>query len=73
MMTTVTDPVTGAAYTTLRKAKVARTVEVNVSVMIDVDADSLIIGVETLDSSDWRDALTTLAMRGRLAIPREAR
>lgn len=71
-MTTVTDPVTGAAYATLRKAKVARTVEVNVSVMIDVDADSLIIGVETLDGSDWRDALTTLAMRGQLAIPREA-
>jgi uncharacterized protein YuzE len=72
-MTTVTDPVTGAAYATLSKAKVARTVEVNVSVMIDVDADDLIIGVETLDGSDWRDALATLAIQGRLAIPREAR
>lgn len=71
-MTTVIDTEAGAAYTTLRKAEVARTVEVNVSVMIDVDADSRIIGVETLDGSDWRDALATLAMRGRLAIPREA-
>lgn len=64
------DPECGAAYATLRYGKVARTVEVTESVMVDVDADGRLLGVEVLDGSDWRDALVTLAMRGRLTVPK---
>lgn len=46
----------------------ARTVEVSVSVMIDVDAEGHPVGVETLDGSDWTAALVTLAVQGRLRI-----
>lgn len=46
----------------------ARTIEVNDDVMIDIDTEGRIIGVETLDGSDWTDALITLVMNGRLRI-----
>ena len=60
-----------AAYARLREGTVARTVEVSDSVMVDVDENDLILGVETLDNSRWQDALASLAMAGRLAIPRK--
>ncbi len=62
--------VTAPAYVTLRKGTVARTVAVNDSINVDVDADDLILGVETLSGENWQDALVSLAMAGRLAIPR---
>jgi uncharacterized protein YuzE len=52
----------------LPERKVARTIEVSDDVMVDVDAGGCPVGVETLDGSDWRDALVTLAMRGRVRI-----
>lgn len=57
------------AYAHLRPGTIARTVEAgSVSVMADLDADGRILGVETLDGSDWTQALVTLAMQGRLAV-----
>jgi hypothetical protein len=72
-MTTPPDALAGVGYTHLREGAVARTVEVTVSIMIDVDAEDRILGVETLDGEDWRDGLATLAMAGRLVIPRRDR
>ncbi len=56
------------AYLLPEGTPVARTVEVSDSVMVDVDDQGRPVGVETLDGSDWRSALVTLAMRGRLRI-----
>jgi hypothetical protein len=58
------------AYARLREGRVARTVEVSDSVMVDVDDNDLILGVETLGGEDWHGALASLAMAGRLAIPK---
>ena len=65
------DTLAGVGYTHLREGAVARTVEVTGSIMVDVDANDRILGVETLDGEDWQAALVTLAMTGRLAIPRK--
>ena len=48
--------------------KVARTIEVTDSVMVDVDEEGRPVGVETLDGSDWTGALISLALHGRLRI-----
>jgi len=64
------DTLAGVGYTHLRKGAVARTVEVTGSIMVDVDAEDAILGVETLGGEDWRDGLATLAMSGRLTVPR---
>ena len=58
------------SYTHLREGDVTRTAEVTDSAMVDLDAQDRILGVETLDGEDWRDVLVTLAMSGRLAVPR---
>lgn len=60
------------AYASLHSGVIARTVEVSDSVMVDVDARDCVLGVETLGGEDWRDALVTLAMAGRLAVPKRA-
>lgn len=57
-----------AAYAYLRKGDVSATVPVSDDVMIDVDSTGAVLGVEVLDDSDWRDALVTLVMQGRLKI-----
>lgn len=68
-VTVRTDIRARASYAYLRPdGKVARTVEVSDSVMVDVDAEGRPVGVETLDGSDWTGALATLAIRGRLRI-----
>jgi uncharacterized protein YuzE len=59
------------AYARIREGVVARTVEVSDTVNVDVDDRDLILGVELLDGGDWRDALASLAMEGRLAVPRK--
>lgn len=56
------------AYERLREGAVARTVTVSDDVMVDVDEHDLVLGVETLGGSDWRDALADLARAGRLAV-----
>lgn len=60
----------GVRYELLREAAVARTILASDEVMVDVDGDGRIIGVEVLDGSDWRDALVILAREGRLAVVR---
>lgn len=61
-------PYGGYAY--LRKGTVARTVQVTDSLLVDLDADDRILGVECLSKDViWQDALITLAMVGRLAVP----
>ena len=64
------DALAGVGYTNLRTGAVARTVEVTSSILVDVDAEDRILGVETLAGEDWQTALVTLAMTGRLTIPR---
>lgn len=59
-----------ASYTTLRDGKVARTICVGDSVMIDLDAEDRPVGVETLDLTEWRDAFATLAMAGQMKLAR---
>jgi uncharacterized protein YuzE len=56
-------------YAHLRKGSVARTVQVTDSLLVDLDERDRILGVETLNGEDWRDALVNLAMTGRLAVP----
>jgi uncharacterized protein YuzE len=53
-------------YAYLREGTVARTLDVSDNVLVDVDDAGLVLGVETLDGSDWRDALVMLVMQGRL-------
>lgn len=58
-----------AAYAHLREGTVARTVQVTDGVLIDLDERDRILGIETLGGEDWTEALATLAMAGRLAVP----
>ena len=68
-VTVKTDDQAGASYAYLRPDfEIARTIEVTSSVMVDVDAEGRLVGVETLDGSDWTGALATLAIQGRLRI-----
>lgn len=60
----------GALYVALWRATVAGTVPVSDGVLVDVDADDRVTGVEVLDGSDWRDALAALAREGRLGVIR---
>lgn len=57
-----------AAYTTLRPGSVARTVEVNDGLNVDVDSEGRVLGVEVIGEGDWRDALAFLAAQGRLRV-----
>ena len=59
-----------ATYAYLRSGEVARTIEVNPDIMVDLDAQDRILGVEVLGGTDWEAGLTTLAMTGRLTIPK---
>jgi len=59
------------SYTTLARegiapGSVARTLEVGPSANVDVDADGRVLGVEIIGDGEWRDALVTLVMQGRL-------
>ena len=56
-------------YVHLREGDVARTVQVTDSLLVDLDGNDRILGVETLGGEDWREALVSLAMTGRLAVP----
>jgi uncharacterized protein YuzE len=56
-------------YARLREGTVARTVQVTDSLLVDLDGNDRILGVETLSGEDWREALVNLAMTGRLAVP----
>ena len=60
-------------YVTLRKGTVARQVEVDPlsSVILDVDTEGKILGVEVLDGSDWTKALVTMALDGRLVVAKK--
>jgi uncharacterized protein YuzE len=60
------DTSTGALYATLRKGQHARTIEVTDSVMVDVDAEDHVLGIEMLSDTDWPGVLVNLAMVGRL-------
>lgn len=55
------------AYAQLHDGTITSTVEVTDSAMVDIDARR-VLGIETLDGGDWRNALAALAMTGRLAI-----
>lgn len=45
------DKIANAAYMTLRKGKVAKTVEMSDSVIIDLDKKGNLLGIEMLDAS----------------------
>jgi uncharacterized protein YuzE len=64
---------TDASYTTLAPGGipdggVASTVEATPSIMVDIDADRRILGVEVIGDGNWVDGLAALAMTGRLAV-----
>ena len=46
------DKVADAAYMTLRKGRVAKTVEMSDSVIIDLDKKGNLLGIEMLDASN---------------------
>jgi Protein of unknown function (DUF2283) len=58
------------SYVYFRNADVARTVEVNESATVDVDAEDRVIGVEIVGDDNWGGVLAVLAMQGRLVIPK---
>lgn len=60
-----------ASYARLREGTVAWTAEATDSLFVDVDADGRPLGVEVLGEGDWRDALTALALAGRLRVTRK--
>jgi len=67
------DPEAGASYATLAHGGippggVARTVEATESIMVDVDADGTVLGVEVIGEGNWADGLVALAMTGRLRV-----
>ena len=45
------DKIANVAYMTLRKGKVAKTVEMSESVIVDLDKKGNILGIEMLDAS----------------------
>lgn len=59
---------TDASYVTLRSGTVARTAEASLEMMVDLDADGRVLGVEVIGDGDWRDALVALAVAGRLRV-----
>ena len=46
------DKIANAAYMTLRKGKVAKTLEMSDSVIIDLDKKGNLLGIELLDASN---------------------
>jgi uncharacterized protein YuzE len=61
------------SYTTLAPGGipgggVARTVEAADGIMVDVDSDGIVLGVEVIGDGDWVDGLAALAMSGRLRV-----
>lgn len=46
------DKIADAAYMTLRKGKVAKTVEMSESVIVDLDKKGHLLGIEMLDASN---------------------
>ena len=61
------------SYTTLAPdgipdGGVARTVEAAAGIMVDVDAEGRVLGVEVIGDGDWVNGLVALAMAGRLRV-----
>ena len=61
------------SYTTLAPGGipdggVAGTVEATGGIMVDIDADRRILGVEVIGEGNWLDGLAALAMTGRLRV-----
>ena len=50
------------------ETKVARTIEVSESIMVDLDAEGRPVGIEWLVVSSWTNALVALAIRGKLVV-----
>lgn len=46
------DKIANAAYMTLRKGKVAKTVEMSETVIVDLDKKGHLLGIEMLDASN---------------------
>jgi uncharacterized protein YuzE len=47
---------------------VARTIEATESVLVDVDTEGKVLGVEVIGEGNWLDGLAALAMKGRLRV-----
>lgn len=62
------DPVAGAGYTYLSEGEFGRTVEISDSIMVDVDTDGTVLGIEVIGDGTWVDGLVALAMTGRLRV-----
>jgi uncharacterized protein YuzE len=60
------DKIANAAYMTLRKGKVAKTVEMSESVIVDPDKKGHLLGIEMLDASNQlpKQGLTRNVMAG---------
>jgi uncharacterized protein YuzE len=67
------DPEAGASYVTLAPGGippggVARTIEATEGIMVDVDANGTVLGIEVIGDGNWVDGLVALAMTGRLRV-----
>lgn len=56
------------SYCRLAEGKVDRTAEATESILVDVDADGKVLGVEVIGDGNWLDGLAALAMKGRLRV-----
>ncbi|MFL5199094.1 MAG: DUF2283 domain-containing protein [Microvirga sp.] len=57
-MKTRYDPEADALYVRFAEAKIVESEEVRPGVVLDFDAEGRIVGMEILDASIWREALT---------------
>lgn len=57
-----------ASYTRLAEGEIAATVEAAEDVLVDIDADRTVLGIEVIGGADWQRGLVALAIAGRLRV-----
>ncbi len=68
-MTIQYDKVADAVYMKMTDTKVAKTMEVNDTLLIDMDASGKTVGIEILDASSQEELVKTLENNVRMGFP----
>lgn len=59
---------TETSYAYLFKGEIACTAEARPDILVDLDANRRVLGIEVIGDGDWTDGLVALAMAGRLRV-----